>query len=714
MAKWTVTRPRCPLFHPIFAVSLISVLGLLLQMLNLALKTTSRPSIWDSEGNIHSFLIPTDELNSSDIEYLSYQKAYAYPPEEGNLSQMIRDYISHDKPIPLKVINPHPFSYIHRPLPCSFDNGASGKMIVLIKSFALNFGFRKAQRTLWKSVNQTSMCYVFMLGYNGNPGVQRRINEEANRYRDVMQEDFIDAYFNNTYKTIMAYNWVVRYCPDANILLFQDDDYHVKWNEVAIYMRKQFQDKSENVYCGSLALNAPPYRKENTKWFLTFQDYPFDLFPPYIGGGAYVVSFDVAQRFQRAFSYVRYLGIDDVYLGIVAQKLSIRSENETLLDTVNRDSLAKECSHVVDNIINDKCDLADRKREIFELGLQTTTLPTKAIVLVNGQPVEVDDTIYLSYDEEFAYPLKVRLDEAVKGVVLYNNKIRFSPINVHNFSTINQPLPCSYPSQTGRHQNLLILVKVDSSNYKIRNEIRSLWKSLNDPAIRVIFLLGHSSKIQTRVDKESAHHKDILQEKFKEHHMHSTRKIVMGFNWVETKCSKADLVLVLESIYHVNSTQMIDHLQRLSKKKDVFIGKLWKNVSPHREKDNKWKLSYDHYPFDKFPPYLSGGAFVTSFNIVRKFKIAFPYVKYFGIDDVYLGIIAKKLRIIPTHDSYFEPLSTIALVKRCPREFYRIVNGRCVEQNSLPSSGSNKHYMCNIFLYFYLSAYSFIQILYFC
>lgn len=705
MVRRKLQRRCLKMPHPILALSMIGILGLLAQMLSLALRNvpTRRISIWDSDGQIQSYLLPTDELNSSEIEYLSYRTSYSYPPEDANFPILVQTSVLRDKHIPLKVLNDHPFTYSHLPLPCSFHSNDDINIVVLIKSYVLHFGFRNALRTLWENVNDTSMYHVFMLGYSDNDGVQGRIDQEAFVYNDIIQEDFTDAYLNNTYKTIMAYNWAVRYCHKAKLLLFQDDDYHIKWTELAVYLRTQFSANLKDIYCGSLAIDAPPYRKEDTKWFLSFQDYPFDMFPPYIGGGAYVVSFDVAERLQRAFPHVRYLGIDDVYLGIVAHKLSIPAQNESILDTINYDALAKECSHIAANIVNEKCDLADKKREIYQLGFQTTTIPPvptgNRVYFVNGQ-LEVDDTVYLSYDDEFSYPLKVRLDVAVKRAVLYNNKVSYMPINVHSFDKIHQPKPCTIPSLPSDNTNILIMVKSSSNNSQVREEIRTMWRALKTDPVNLVFLLGRaSSKNQARINKEYEQHKDMLQEKFTETHMHSTRKIVMGFNWVEVKCSKVKLILVMDDSYFVNCSNMINYLRRIPKDKDIFTGKLWKDARPHREKGNKWKVSYEQYPFDKFPPYLSGGAYVISYSILRQFSIAFPYVKYFSIDDVFLGIIATKLRISVNHDSYFEPLSTIALVKRCPRVLYKVVNGRCLERKTPPSLGIRL--MCNSLLCVY-------------
>jgi hypothetical protein len=63
-----------------------------------------------------------------------------------------------------------------------------------------------------------------------------------------------------------------------------------------------------------------------------------------------------------------------------------------------------------------------------------------------------------------------------------------------------------------------------------------------------------------------------------------------------------------------------------------------------------------------YPSYLAGGAILASIDIVRKFNIAFPYVKHLYIDDTYLGVVAKllcnsrvlELSRINLVDRYFE------------------------------------------------------------
>ena len=108
--------------------------------------------------------------------------------------------------------------------------------------------------------------------------------------------------------------------------------------------------------------------------------------------------------------------------------------------------------------------------------------------------------------------------------------------------------------------------------------------------------------------------------------------------------------------------------------------------APHRHKPGKFYVSLEEYPFHLWPPYVTAGAYVlsraaligihgasftislTSFNRDYSFHADFYYgsyfVKRFRFDDVYMGILAKKLGIEPFHSEefYFERKPMVAAV----------------------------------------------------
>ena len=94
----------------------------------------------------------------------------------------------------------------------------------------------------------------------------------------------------------------------------------------------------------------------------------------------------------------------------------------------------------------------------------------------------------------------------------------------------------------------------------------------------------------------------------------------------------------------------------------VIKSEAWKTVllyaghvfheKPHRDPKNKWYVSVEEYPHDKYPPFVQA-SYILSNKALRKFYYATMFVKSFRMDDVYLGILAHKLQIDPLHNPHF-------------------------------------------------------------
>ncbi|VDI31631.1 Hypothetical predicted protein [Mytilus galloprovincialis] len=57
--------------------------------------------------------------------------------------------------------------------------------------------------------------------------------------------------------------------------------------------------------------------------------------------------------------------------------------------------------------------------------------------------------------------------------------------------------------------------------------------------------------------------------------------------------------------------------------------------SPARERNNKWFLTPEEYPFTKFLPYCAGHSSIMSIDVVRKMYRASKHMPYFWLEDVY-------------------------------------------------------------------------------
>jgi hypothetical protein len=63
--------------------------------------------------------------------------------------------------------------------------------------------------------------YSFFVLPGQNPGdiqLQAAVEQEFAQYKDLVQGNFIDSYFNNTWKTALGLRWAVEHCPkEGNI-----------------------------------------------------------------------------------------------------------------------------------------------------------------------------------------------------------------------------------------------------------------------------------------------------------------------------------------------------------------------------------------------------------------------------------------------------------------------------------------------------------------
>lgn len=85
----------------------------------------------------------------------------------------------------------------------------------------------------------------------------------------------------------------------------------------------------------------------------------------------------------------------------------------------------------------------------------------------------------------------------------------------------------------------------------------------------------------------------------------------------------------------------------------LYTGFAFDSPRPQRHKWSKWFVDLDEYPFDRWPSYATAGAFVLSRDALVDVYFASYFVDLFRFDDIYLGIVAKKIGLEPLHCEHF-------------------------------------------------------------
>lgn len=207
--------------------------------------------------------------------------------------------------------------------------GSKVHFIIMIKSAIGNIERRKVIRDTWgsiKKVGAKQIKYVFTLGISPkNSSIQSFVDEENNTYNDIIQYNFVDAYYNNTLKTTGALNWVTKFCSRADFVMLVDDDYFVAVDSLVFYVQKILtSEHKEYLFMGHAAGNVSPVRSKHgefAKWYVSVREYPYDRYPPFVNAGAMLMTLSFAQDLQIGIQFTKRFRFDDVFIGIVLYKM---------------------------------------------------------------------------------------------------------------------------------------------------------------------------------------------------------------------------------------------------------------------------------------------------------------------------------------------------------------------------------------------------------
>ena len=146
------------------------------------------------------------------------------------------------------------------------------------------------------------------------------LSKESEQFGDIVQENFVDAYSNLTYKTIMGYKWAASYCSVSKAVLKTDDDMYINVPKVLDIVRKDYILLQTNVF-GACSKVAYPICNASSKWFASVQSYPGKSYAGYCSGTGYLTSLNLARKVFKISRHVPFFHLEDVYVALCIKKL---------------------------------------------------------------------------------------------------------------------------------------------------------------------------------------------------------------------------------------------------------------------------------------------------------------------------------------------------------------------------------------------------------
>ncbi|XP_044227086.1 N-acetyllactosaminide beta-1,3-N-acetylglucosaminyltransferase 3-like [Thunnus albacares] len=215
------------------------------------------------------------------------------------------------------------------------DESAKVFLLLVIKSSPLNYDRREVLRKTWAEErlhNGVWIRRIFISGTTGTGFQKQRLSKllkiEHRKYNDILQWDFSDTFFNLTLKQILFLEWMERNCPQARFLLNGDDDVFAHTENMVEYLQS-FKDNngSKHLFTGHLIQNVGPIRLPEYKYFVPVQVEESDSFPPYCGGGGFLLSGYTALVIYNMSQTINILPIDDAYMGMCLAKAGLRPDS---------------------------------------------------------------------------------------------------------------------------------------------------------------------------------------------------------------------------------------------------------------------------------------------------------------------------------------------------------------------------------------------------
>ncbi|KAF6117531.1 beta-1,3-galactosyltransferase 5 [Phyllostomus discolor] len=200
-------------------------------------------------------------------------------------------------------------------------------LVLLVTSSPEQEFARLAIRSTWgreTEVRGRRVKTLFLLGTSARKHVAEAVAQESRQHRDVIQKDFVDVYFNLTLKTMMGIEWVHRFCPQAAFVMKTDSDMFINVHYLTELLLRR--NRTSRFFTGYLKMREYPIRQRRSKWFVSRYEYPWDRYPPFCSGTAYVFSGDVASRVYNVSESIPFLKLEDVFVGLCLKKLDIGLE----------------------------------------------------------------------------------------------------------------------------------------------------------------------------------------------------------------------------------------------------------------------------------------------------------------------------------------------------------------------------------------------------
>ncbi|XP_034035926.1 N-acetyllactosaminide beta-1,3-N-acetylglucosaminyltransferase 3-like [Thalassophryne amazonica] len=211
------------------------------------------------------------------------------------------------------------------------DRSSNVFLLLVIKSSPANYERREVLRKTWAKERLHNGMWIrrtFIMGTTAVGFEKERLNMvlelEQQDHNDILQWDFNDSLYNLTLKQILFLEWMERNCPNVRFLLNGDDDVFAHTDNMVEYLLTlEDNNGSKHLFAGYVFQDTKPVRWSKSKYFIPVQVQESDVYPPYCGGGGFLMSGYTALVIYNMSHSIAIHPIDDAYMGMCLAKAGL-------------------------------------------------------------------------------------------------------------------------------------------------------------------------------------------------------------------------------------------------------------------------------------------------------------------------------------------------------------------------------------------------------
>ncbi|XP_059817461.1 N-acetyllactosaminide beta-1,3-N-acetylglucosaminyltransferase 3-like [Hypanus sabinus] len=201
-------------------------------------------------------------------------------------------------------------------------------LLLVIKSHPFNQDRWEMIRKTWgkeREFNGVLIKRVFISGVSSDQNENRKLNQllamENREYRDILQWDFLDTFYNLTLKQYKLLQWVSEFCPSAKFIFSADDDAFVNTDNMVDYLLGM--KVQQHLFMGRLIYGFGPKRQKSSKYYIPEILTTIKFYPPYISGAGILMSVYTAHIIFHIAQDLELYPIDDVFFGMYLAKAGL-------------------------------------------------------------------------------------------------------------------------------------------------------------------------------------------------------------------------------------------------------------------------------------------------------------------------------------------------------------------------------------------------------